>query len=365
MTGFEASPGDTTAAAPPWMTASGVNPIAVSTDRRGGWLALFFAITIAAALAGLVIGPASVGVWSALQELADHIPGVSVDSGLSNIDKGIVWELRAPRVVLGLIVGGLLAIAGSGYQAVFRNPLADPYTLGSAAGAGLGATIVIVEGLPRGLIAPAAFIGAVIAVAIAVVVGQLADRQRSIATLLLAGVATSSFFTAIQTFVQQRGVDTLRDVYTWILGRLSRASWNEVGTVAPYGAAAVVALLVVMRQLDVLAVGDDEAGALGANPTRIRVVALAGATLATAAAVSVSGLIGFVGLIVPHLVRLIVGPSNRLVVPLSALAGGAFLCLCDVAARTVQAPAEIPIGVVTAFFGAPFFVLVLRSARSS
>jgi iron complex transport system permease protein len=175
----------------------------------------------------------------------------------------------------------------------------------------------------------------------------------------------AAFLTAVQTYVQQRQSETLREVYGWILGRLTTAGWREVALVVPYALASTVVILLHRRLLDVLAVGDDEARSLGVRAARVRLVVVAAATLATAAAVAVSGLIGFVGIIVPHTVRLLVGSSHRLLAPLSLVAGAAFLILADLVARTVMAPAELPIGVVTAFFGAPFFALVLRGSRQA
>jgi iron complex transport system permease protein len=252
---------------------------------------------------------------------------------------------------------------------VFRNPLADPYLLGAAAGAGLGVTIVI-AGTAAGGATPAAAPGAagggaLAAVALTYLLGRSTGGRASTASLILAGVAVASFLTAAQTYVQQRHQDTIREVYSWILGRLSTASWHDVRVLLPYTALAAVVLLAHRRVLDVLAVGDDEASTLGLHAARSRLVVIIAASLGTAAAVSVSGLIGFVGIIVPHTVRLIGGRSHRVVLPLSLLFGGAFLCLMDLLARTLSSPAEIPIGVVTAFCGAPFFVLVLRSSRRS
>jgi iron complex transport system permease protein len=268
--------------------------------------------------------------------------------------------------VLGFLVGALLAVAGASFQGVFRNPLADPYLLGAAAGAGLGATIAITGGVawelgPFDTVPLAAFGGALLSVLLAYLVSTLGGRDTSPAVLLLSGVAVMTFMTAIQTFVLQREADTIREVYTFILGRLLTAGWTEVRLVLPYAVVSVTALLVLRRQLDVLAVGDDEATSLGMDVTRTRLVIVALAALATAAAVSVSGLIGFVGLVVPHIVRLLAGSSFRVVLPLSVLFGAAFLVVADLIARTALAPSEIPIGVVTAFFGAPFFVLVLRA----
>jgi iron complex transport system permease protein len=331
-----------------------------------GWLLLGLGAVIAAAVVGLATGPVSLPLHRVALELLDRLPLVEVDSGLSASQAAIVWEIRTPRVVLGLLVGALLAGSGAGYQAVFRNPLADPYLLGIAAGAGLGATIAIVTGAgtaagPLDPIPLFAFVGALAAVAAAAVLSVRRDGTGSPATLILAGVAVAAFFTAVQTYVQQRHADTLRQVYSWILGRLSTSGWDEVLLLAPYALVCGGVLVAAVGALDVLAVGDDEARSLGLHPRRVRGAVLVAASLATAAAVAVSGLIGFVGLIVPHGVRLVAGVSNRRVVPLSFLFGGAFLALADVLARTVQSPAELPIGVITAFIGAPFFLAILRS----
>jgi iron complex transport system permease protein len=260
-------------------------------------------------------------------------------------------------------------VAGAAYQGVFRNPLADPYLLGVAAGAGLGATLAISYGpdsssWPVELLPLAAFAGALFGVATAYTLGRSAGA-RTASTLILAGVAVASFLTALQTFVQQREAETLRQVYAWILGRLSTAGWREVLLIFPYVTVSAAAIILHRRLLDVMSVGDEEAGSLGVQTARVRVVVVLAASLGTAAAVAVSGLIGFVGIIVPHTVRLIAGPSYRLVVPLSILFGGAFLILADLLARTAMAPSELPIGVVTAVVGAPFFAVVLRTSRSA
>jgi iron complex transport system permease protein len=178
-------------------------------------------------------------------------------------------------------------------------------------------------------------------------------------------VTVAAFLTAAQTFVQQQNSDTLNEVYAWLLGGLTTAGWSDVLTVLPYVLVSAAVLLLHRRTLDVLAVGDEEARSLGLDVTRVRLLLVAAATLGTAAAVAVSGLIGFVGIVVPHLVRLVVSSSYRVILPLSVVVGAAFLVLADVLARTILSPAELPIGVVTAFVGAPFFALVLRTTRSS
>ena len=199
---------------------------------------------------------------------------------------------------------------------------------------------------------------------LAYALGHSAGGGRSPAALVLAGVTVVAFLTAVQTFVQQQHTQSLQEVYSWILGRLDTAGWHDVLLVAPYVVISSVVLLLHRRVLDVLSVGDEEAAALGINVSRMRLVVVVFATVGTAAAVAVSGLIGFVGIIVPHAIRLAVGSSYRVVLPLSLLAGGGFLVLADVIARTVISPAELPIGVVTAFFGAPFFAVVLRTSRT-
>lgn len=328
----------------------GRRPLAVASLVLAGALA-----------AGVLIGPADLAPWRVILELVDRLPLLAVDSGLDERAAAIVWELRLPRTVLGALVGATLAAAGGAYQGVFRNPLADPYLLGVAAGAGLGATVVIVLAGASSLIVPvAAFGGGVAAVAATYALGGIAGVRRTGVTLILAGVAVASFLTAVQTFVQQQHADSIREVFSWILGRLGTVGWREVAIVAPYAAVSLGVLLVHRRLLDVLAVGEEEAVTLGVSPARVRVTVVLAATLGTAAAVAVGGLIGFVGIVVPHAVRLVVGSSYRVILPLAVLGGAAFLVLADVAARTVLSPAEVPIGVITAFVGAPFFGVVLR-----
>jgi len=328
--------------------------------------AVVFAIV--AVLVGLFVGPAGIGFNAILRALLSHVPLLGVRSHLSATDSAILWQLRAPRVVLGLLVGGMLALAGGSYQGVFRNPLVDPYLLGVAAGAGLGATIAIAyaNGATGSydLLPIAAFLGAALGVALAYTLGASAMGGRNPAALVLAGVTIVSFLTSIQTFIQQQHAQSLQEIYSWILGSVDTAGWHEVVLAGPYVLVSSIVILLHRRLLDVLAVGDEEAATLGINVKRVRLSIVVAATVGTAAVVSVSGLIGFVGIIVPHFVRLAIGTSYRIVLPLSLLVGGGFLVLADVLARTVVSPAELPIGVVTAFFGAPFFAIVLRTSRT-
>jgi len=320
------------------------------THRSRLWLPAAGVLLIGALALGVMIGPA--GNWGAA-------------------DWNIIWNVRMPRVVLAGVVGAMLSLAGASYQGVFRNPLVDPYLLGVAAGAGLGATIVfaigrsatsnwVVDPLPL-----AAFVGGLLAVLVTYLVGAGFGANRSGVTLVLAGVAVTSLATAVQAFVLQRNNDVIREVYSWILGRLSTATWGDVTLVLPYVVISSIVLMLHRRHLDVLRVGDDEAIALGTQVRRVRLAVVIAATLGTAAVVSVSGLIGFVGIVVPHMVRLLAGASYRLLLPLSLLLGASFLILADIPGRVLQNPAETPIGVVTAFLGAPFFILVLRTRRTA
>ena len=329
---------------------------------RWGWAGAGLLALAASCGVGVLVGPVHIGVGTVVQTLV----GGAVDPGQANI----LWSLRFPRVVLGVLVGGTLAIAGAAYQGVFRNPLADPYLLGAAAGANLGATLAIALApgtsvLGVNVVPLAAFVGAGAAVSGAYALGRSVTGLRSATGLILAGVAIAAFFNSIQSYVQQTQTSSIRQVYSWILGRLVTAGWDDVLLILPYVLLSVVAIYLHRRLLDALTLGEDEVTSLGIPVRRVRLIVVVAATLGTAAVVAVGVTIAFVGIIVPHTIRLLVGRSYRVVIPLSVLFGAAFLVLADAAARTVVAPAELPIGVITAFLGAPFFIAVMRSTRAA
>lgn len=325
---------------------------------------------IAAALVSALVGAANLNPLATAAAMLDKIPFVRLPSSLSPLDAAVLFQIRLPRIVLGALVGGLLSVAGAGYQGVFRNPLVDSGMLGSSAGAGLGATVAVVYlgGIGPSAVPVAAFAGSLAGVAIAGLAGAATTARdrfgNGTATLLLAGVAVGMFLTAAQTYVLQRSTQVLQQVYAWLLGSLSGASWQQVAEILPYAAISTLVILAHGRHLDVLSVGDDEARALGMHPGLVRGTVVAACALAAASAVAVSGLIGFVGIVVPHVVRRLAGTSYRLVLPLSLLAGAGFLVLADTVARTVLSPAELPIGVVTALAGSPAFVWILRATRA-
>ncbi len=345
-----------------------------TTTGRAARATLAAAVLLLIALAvGVSVGPAGLSLPDVAGALLARLPWHPAAT-VPAIDTAIVWQIRLPRVVLGALVGAMLAGGGAAYQGVFRNPLADPYLLGVAAGGGLGATIVIVTGGSPVLLPPAAFLGAAGAVTLTYLLGAGTGRRgqpgagpgigSGTGAILLAGVAVAAMLTAVQTYLQQAHSQTLQAVYSWILGGLSQATWSDVRLILPYVIVAAGILLAHRRLLDVLRIGETEAGSLGVDVARLRLTVVMAATLGTAAAVSVSGLIGFVGIIVPHTVRLTAGASYRIVLPVSMVGGAAFLVLADVLARTVQSPDEVPIGVITALAGAPFFLFILHSRRA-
>jgi iron complex transport system permease protein len=350
------------------MTASVQDAVGTIAPQRVGkrWLLASLAFLALAAVVAILIGPKSLAPTEVLRVLFGHLP-FAHPRGAPAFDAAIVWQIRVPRVVLAGIVGGMLALAGAAYQGVFANPLADPYLLGAASGAELGATLAIayapaawaVNAVPVG-----AFLGAAGAVAAAVLLGRSVRAGRSNTVLILAGVAVGAFLTAVETYVQQQHQAALRLIYSFVLGRLGTAGWPGVRLVLPYVVVSAAVILVHRRHLDVLSVGDEEAASLGVNVTRVRLVLVVAATLGTAAAVAIAGTIAFVGIIVPHTIRLLTGGSYRSILPLSVIVGAGFLIAADLLARTAIAPAELPIGVITALVGAPFFVVLLRRSRS-
>ena len=282
----------------------------------------------------------------------------------SDPNRFIVVELRAPRALMATLVGGGLAIAGASFQALLRNALAEPYILGISGGAAVGAVLVLAGGwvsVTSFALPVAAFVGAALAVVLVFGVALSANRRMDVRILLLAGVVVGAFFSAcIALILALAEAPTVRSAVLWMMGSLSGASWRTVGVVSAYTLPLALVLFTLARPLNLMAIGEETAIYLGADVERVKRLAYGAASLVAAAGVAFVGVIGFVGLIIPHAVRLLVGPDHRLLLPLSFLAGAGFLTLADLLARTVIAPAEVPVGVVTAFVGVPFFLLLLR-----
>lgn len=306
------------------------------------WLVLSLAL-LAALLAAVTLGPATVPAGQLFRS-------------------AIFWDLRLPRALLALLVGGSLGAAGASLQSLVRNPLADPFLLGLSGGAGLGAVLAIALHLGGAWTLPlAAFAGALLALGLVFRLGLVGGSALDPRVLLLGGVAVGAFCGAVTTAVVSLAeASALRNAYLWLWGGLSGASWDTVTLVAVYVPLPLVVLLAAARPLDLLTLGEEPARYLGTDVAVTRRRVYLAASLLTAAAVAVAGVIGFVGLIVPHLGRALFGGRHRALLPASFLAGGILLLLADTLARTAVAPRELPVGVVTALVGVPLFVLLLR-----
>ena len=319
-----------------------------------------------------VVASSQGAVWipplTVLEILASRLPLVEIAPTWPDSWETILWQLRLPRIVLAGIVGLALAFSGATYQGLFRNPLADPFLIGVASGAGLGAIVVLVTGVPLyfqgvSLLPIAAFVGAVLAVTAAYVIARQSEGL-PLTTLILAGVAIASLTGAVTSLLMLRGDPDLRPVLSWLLGGFISAQWKHSWMILPYLAPSLLLVMAYGRILNVFQLDDEQAKQLGVNVERTKILLIAAATMSTAAAVSFSGLIGFVGLIAPHAVRLMWGADYRFLLPMAALVGAGFLILADLVARTVVSPTELPVGVVTAFCGAPFFLYLLRKRKN-
>ena len=336
------------------------------TMTGGGLLLLLVIVVIWAAAVGSVSVPISQSAKIVLAKL----PFVNKDKlleGIPRANKLIIWDIRLPRVLLAGLVGGGLASAGVVMQALFRNPLADPQVLGISSGAAFGAAIAIAFGITFTVMGISsiwmfAFIGAILTMLLVFRVARIAT-SRSITGILLAGIACSSMLTAAITLLMMWNRQKLEQIYLWMLGSFSAATWVKVGFMAIVLAGAVICFAFLGRDLDLLSFGDQEAQSVGVSVKRTRTTAVIATSLLVAASVSVSGIIGFVSLIIPHIMRLLVGPKNRRLIPLSLLGGAIFMILCDMVSRTAAPPAEIAVGAITQVTGAPFFLYLLWKER--
>jgi iron complex transport system permease protein len=322
--------------------------------RTPARLLLLLLIAAGAALLAIATGAAALPPREVLAVLS---------GGGDATSRTIVLELRMPRAALALIAGGGLAVAGATFQALLRNPLAEPYILGVAGGAAAGAVGAITLGLGpvTGAVPAAALAGAVFAIVLVLRIALRVDRGLDTRVLLLAGVVVGALFNAvIMLLLTMTEIESFRSAIFWMMGSLAASSWQNVWLLALWTVPAAIALLALARPLNLLAIGEDTALFLGARVQRVKFAAYLIASLLVAAAVATCGVIGFIGLIVPHAIRLVWGSDYRLLLPASVIGGGAFLLLADTAARTLTAPAELPVGVVTALVGVPIFIVLLR-----
>ncbi len=322
---------------------------------------LFLCIVISA-----TVGSSSMTFLESLQVILDKIPivGLLVDyEPTRSIYEVIVWQVRMPRILQAAFVGGSLAMVGCTFQAIFKNALADPHILGVSSGASLGATIGILSGLTLnffglGVTSIFAFIGAILSVALVYRVGIWGNRM-NVTNLLLVGTAMSTLLSAMISLLMIYNREQLEKVYLWTLGSFSSANWDKVGFVASVAGIGGSILWIYSRELNALLTGDEVAASLGVDTDKVKRILIIVASLLVAACVSVSGPIGFVGLIMPHCMRLLVGSDHCRLLPLSMFAGASFMVICDTLARTIAEPTEIPVGVITAIFGAPYFIYLL------
>jgi iron complex transport system permease protein len=297
--------------------------------------------------------------------LLSRLPFIDITPAWSATTETIIIDIRLPRVVLAGVVGAALAVAGATYQGLFRNPLADPYLIGVAQGAALGAVVGFL--LPWSvagfsLIPVLAFFGGLLAVAVVYSLARV-GKTLPVTTLILAGIALGAFLASITSYLMIVSGDRLHGILSWLMGTFSLSSWEKVWIVIPYAIIGVVVIWLYARPLNVMQLDEEQAQQLGINVEQVKLILLVVATLITAAAVCFVGTIGFVGIIVPHAVRLIWGPDHRFLLPLTTFAGASLLILADTVARTLLAPMEIPVGVITAFCGAPFFLYLLRQRK--
>ena len=335
-------------------------------SRIYGIIGLLILLALVVILA-TAVGSVQIPFSTTSSILISKLPLVELTPSWTHALETIVLEIRLPRVILAGLVGAALAIAGATYQGLFRNPLADPYLIGVAQGAALGAVIGFLlptnwQGPGFGIIPLLAFTGALVSTATVYGLARV-GKTLPVTTLILAGVALGALLGSIVSYLIISSGERIHGIMFWLMGSFSLSRWSEAGTVLPYVLLGVIVILLYARPLNLMQLDEEQAQQLGINVERLKIVLLAAATLITAAAVSFAGIIGFVGIIIPHAVRLIWGADHRFLLPLSVLTGAIFLILADLIARTALAPTEIPIGVITALCGAPFFLYLLRRRK--
>jgi iron complex transport system permease protein len=315
------------------------------------------------------IGSVHVPLKTTFQVILDKLPFIDIPHTWSAGIGTIVFDVRLPRVLLAGLAGAALAVAGATYQGLFRNPLADPYLIGVAQGASLGAVIGFL--LPVtwhltaiGIIPVFAFTGAILATLVVYLLARV-GKTLPVTTLILSGVALSALLSSIVSYLVISSNDQMHSILFWMMGSFSMSEWSEVGIVLPYVVIGISVIVIFARLLNVMQLDEEQAQQLGVNVERYKIILLAAATLITAASVSFVGTIGFVGIIIPHAVRLIWGADHRSLLPLSILTGAIFMIVADLLSRTILAPKEIPIGVITAICGAPFFLYLLRKRKKA
>ena len=317
-----------------------------------------------------VIGTANIGAVDVLRIVLAKLPIFKNYVDISDISDSyvtIIWTIRLPRVLLGVLVGASLSMAGAAFQGLFKNPMADPYVIGISSGAAFGASIAIVLGINISILSIStisifAFIGALGAVFLVVNISKI-NYKVPTTTLILAGIAVSQFLTAIISLLMVLYSRDMAKIVYWTLGSLSGKGWNPLLSISIPVILAMIIINFFARDLNIMLTGDESAQSLGVDVEKVKLYILVLGTFMVSMAVSISGIIGFVGLIIPHVARILLGADNRILLPASALIGGIFMVLADTIARTIISPMEIPVGIITALFGGPFFLYLLRTSK--
>lgn len=341
------------------------------TRLAGSWpVALASVLLLAVMAVALTQGAAGIPPGTVLGLLLERLPFVDLHLDTPATWERIVIEVRLPRVLAAGVVGASLSYSGAAYQGVFRNPLADPFLLGVASGAALGAAIAIASPLDAatygfGWVPLLAFAGAAVAVVLATLFSRAGTGAVANTSLILAGVAISAIAGAATSFILLTGGEKAQPIFAFLFGSFNTASWERLMVGAPYLVLGSAVVAVYARTLNVLQLDEEQAAQLGVHVTRTKLVVLGAASLVAATAVAIAGVIGFVGLVVPHIVRILFGGDHRRLLPLAALLGASYLIAADVLARTVLAPQEVPVGIVTALIGGPFFLYLLSARRRS
>lgn len=332
-------------------------------------MAILFIVLFAAIIAAMVWGAVAIGWRDVFAILADELPfyDSAAATEIAGVYKDILLKIRVPRVLLAAAVGSSLAVSGAVFQGLFRNPMADPYVIGISSGAALGAVIAMLGGFSLALggfgAVPLFAFGGGLGTMILVYSMARVGRAVPVMTLLLAGIAVSAFLSALVSLLTYFAGEKLHMVVFWMMGGLGGATWQQVKVMVPYALVGYICVSFFSRELNAMLLGEETASHLGVNTERVKKILLVGASLLVAAAVSTSGIIGFVGLVVPHFVRLVAGPDHRFLIPASALLGGSLLIATDTLARIVIAPSELPVGIITALIGAPMFIYLLKKRR--
>lgn len=340
--------------------------------RKNIWIKLILLLLLLflVAIIGISLGAADLSVADSFRIVLSKLPGIGnllPETEMGSQYEIIIWKLRMPRICLAALCGAALAVSGTAYQGVFQNPLADPYILGVSSGAALAATITTVAGLGvsfvgLGPVGVAGFIGATLTVFAVYVISRTGGKI-SMTNMLLTGTAVSTMFSAVISLILIFNHEEIAKIYLWTMGSFSGATWGKVLFMFIFTIVCITLLIILSPKLNILMLGEEDAKSLGTDTKKYRIIIISIASLLVAASVAVSGIIGFVGLIIPHSVRMTEGSDNRAVAPISAIAGAIFMCLCDTVARTVASPTEIPIGIITAICGAPYFIFLIIAGK--